>query len=508
MQDISEREIEQEARKRLRRFRREGRLSDIYRIKFEKRTGAKGKATAKAEPKYWSLNKHFNPAYCIKHRAFLAKGIWRAIEKDKFRPTPSIEVRIKKPSGGERKLHVFSIPDAAVSNLFTRNILRRHDGIFSSSSFAYRPNKTPLDAIIHLRNLTDSGKVFVVSIDFKSYFDSIPTDYLHKIIFERRSRFLTTHAERHVINGFLRHRFAGVVAYSAGLFESRKIGVPQGTSISLFLANAAAHALDIQLEKMNGRFVRYADDVVMIANSYEDAIRAHNTFKDFSERTGIPINEEKSHGIRLLGIGEKPEIKATKSIDFLGYSISNSKILLSDKSIARFKGTVGKIIYNHLILYPKKFGTFNSSRIGLGFIDWDLVTCINDIRRYLYGGISESSIRGYLDAKSAIRRFKSISAYYCLCDDVQQFASLDGWLVNILQRAHEHRRKLLAAKYGIACPRINKSELISGDWYRYAAVPFEAQCPSFVVSWRTARKKWLRKGLVGLSLPDNFYSYE
>lgn len=505
---IIAREIEREARKRLARLRREAANSHFRRIKFEKRTGTKGKLSSKSIPKYWSVHKHFDPAYCIRHRVFLAKGIWRSIVNDKFKPTPAVEMRIKKPSGGERRLHVFSIPDAAISNLFTRNILRRHDGIFSSSSFAYRPSKTPLDAIIHLRNLTSSGKIFVVSFDFKSYFDTIPFDYLRRVIFERNSKFLTTFAERHVIAGFLRHRFADVVDYKASKFSIRDVGVPQGTSISLFLANAAAHALDIQLEKMNGRFVRYADDIVIITNSYEDAISAHNAFRDFSERTGIPINEGKSEGIRILSTDEKSEIKSVKSVNFLGYTLTQGNVLLSDKSISRFKRAIGKIIYNHLILYPLKYGTFNSARVGAGFVDWDLVTCINDIRRYLYGGVSEERIRGYLDSKFAIRRFKGISAYYCLCDDVSQFAMLDGWLINALKRAHEHRRKILHSKYGVMCAAINESELISGGWYRYSAVPVETQCPSFVVSWRTARKKWSRKGLIGLSLPEAFYSYE
>ncbi|WP_374374180.1 reverse transcriptase domain-containing protein [Dongia sp.] len=506
MISVIQREIEKEARKRLARLRRQIAAAKYKHQKFEKRTGTIAIISGKKEPAYWSVHKHYNPRYCIRHSKFLAKGIWNAIKREDYKPTPAIEMRFKKPSGGERAIHIFSIPDAAVSNLFTRNIIDRNDGIFSSSSFAYRTTKTPLDAIIHLRNLTRDGKSFIVSFDFKSYFDSIPSEHLRSQIFPKATQLLTTFAEREVIGAFLSHRYADISAYSARKFERRRNGIPQGTSISLFLANAAVHQLDIQLEKMNGRFVRFADDILIVTSSYEDAISAHNVFRDFSTRSGIPINEDKSTGIRLLAEPGKAEILSTKNVDFLGYSLTKENILISERAIRHIKRHIAQTIYNHLLLYPRKF-SFNKNRVGPDFYDWDLVTCINDIRRYLYGGLGEQVTRDYLDARLAIRRFKGIAAYFCLVDDVKQFSALDGWMINAIDRAHRLRRKVLSARHRTFMPPLGKASIIDGSWYQYTALPMETQCPSFVVSWRTARKKWARKGLVGLSLPSGIYAY-
>lgn len=508
MISVIRREIEREARKRLARVRRESVSAKYKRIKFEKRTGVHGAVSTKITPAYWGVGNHFNPLYCIKHSNFLAKGLWKSISGGDYSPVPAVELKIKKASGGERAIQIFSIPDSAVSNIFTRNMITRNDNIFSSSSFAYRKSKTPLDAIIHLRNLTRYGKVYTVSFDFKSYFDSIPEDHIRRNIFAKNSPLLTTNAERSIIRGFLRHKYADVTGYKSGSFVRRVQGIPQGTSISLFLANAAAHELDMQLEKMNGRFVRYADDVLIVTNSYEDAINASNTFREFSIRSGIPINEQKSQGIRILSHNGEAEIRSVDGIDFLGYRLNQNNILLSDRSMARMKRIVGKKIYNHLLLYPRKYGSFNTSRVGPGFLDWDLVTCINDIRRYLYGGPGEETVRNFLDAKATIRRFKGIAAYYCLVDTVRQFSELDGWLVNVLHRAHVERSKLLLSNYRVSVSSPTIEQIVDGTWYNYPSLKMETQCPSFVVSWRTARKKWSRKGLVGLSLPDDFYAYE
>lgn len=496
--------IELEAKKRLRRQAQRDGLTKRYQKRFELRTGTPAKASTVGAPAHWGLDKHFDPIYCIRHSRFLAKGIVAHLKANKYVAKPALQIKLPKPGGDFRCLRIFTIPDAALSNLFAKNLISRNSRIFSASSYAYRHDKGPLDSIIQLRNYIQAEKVYVVSFDFQKYFDSIDHAYLIRKVYQK-GLLLTTFRERHFIRSVLNHRYAEKPEYHKGDFEFSKVGIPQGTSISLFLANAAAHELDLELEKQNGVFCRFADDCVVITYSYEDAINVVDTFCRFSDTSGVKINRNKSDGIRLLS-DRTEEIKTIDNFSFLGYRFSKSAISISEKKVQNVKKEISSIIYKHLLLYPRQLRTFNPARIGPGFFDWDLVTCLNEIRRFIYGGLQESRLEEFLNDRATIHTMKGLMAYYCLVDDHDQLHALDGWLLDALHRACRERRKLLAG-LGSALAPLGKSDLISGSWFHYPAIPQETTCPSFFLAWRAARKKWERHGIRGIHIPKHFYTY-
>jgi len=95
--------------------------------------------------------------------------------------------------------------------------------------------------------------------------------------------------ERHVIASVLNHRYAEISVYSSGGFARRTRGTPQGNSISLFVANAVAHELDLSLSRVNGAFARFADDSIIVNYSYEDALQSAEVITAFIETSGISI---------------------------------------------------------------------------------------------------------------------------------------------------------------------------------------------------------------------------
>jgi len=131
--------IEREARKRLKRLRREQTSAKNYQTRYRLRTGSEPKASTQDVPGYWKLDRHFDPLYCIAHSKFLAKGVWRSLKQNAYVPRPAYQVRLPKPDGTSRQIRIFTIPDAAISNLFARNLIRRNSRIFSAASYAYRP---------------------------------------------------------------------------------------------------------------------------------------------------------------------------------------------------------------------------------------------------------------------------------------------------------------------------------------------------------------------------------
>jgi hypothetical protein len=140
---------------------------------------------------------------------------------------------------------------------------------------------------------------------------------------------------------------------------------------------------------------------------------------------------------------------------------------------------------------------FNESRIGGMHFDWDLVTCINELRRYIYGYTSEWKMISYLDNLEGIKKAKGVMAFFCLVDDKKQIKSLDGWLISCLQRALKHRARLLKER-GFDYTPPNRKQLIDGSWHFYLGLPNDTKCPSFYIAWRVARKRWEQVGAGGI----------
>jgi RNA-directed DNA polymerase len=89
----------------------------------------------------------------------------------------------------------------------------------------------------------------------------------------------------------------------------RRKGVPQGSPLSPLLSNIMLHELDMEMERRNLRFVRYADDFSIYCTSKREARAIGNSIYQYlRDKLKLPINREKS-GIRrpvdmkILGYG-------------------------------------------------------------------------------------------------------------------------------------------------------------------------------------------------------------
>ncbi|MCW2362668.1 MULTISPECIES: reverse transcriptase domain-containing protein [Sphingobium] len=513
MWQILEKEIERKARNILAKERRSEASAKKHSERFTHRTGIVSIPSPYRRPSYWDYDKHFDPIYCIDHARFLAKRIWSKINSKQYEPKPAILFEIDKPDGGSREIMSFAIPDSAVANVFHRRITDRNKGIFSAYSFAYRPDKTVIEAIIHLNRMMQPSKTFILKYDYSKYFDTIDHDYLKKLI--DKQNFVITNAERIAISAFLKHRYAEYPSWQTMQYRKRTLGVPQGSSLSLFLSNIAAHELDMTLERLKGWFVRFADDVIAVAHSYSDARNIELEFRSHCERSGVKINLEKSSGITLLekrssddrrqfflDVDDGSHLKKISHVDFLGHQVSSDEINLTRKAIKRIKRKISQIIYIHLLQYSNQGHPINPDRIGGDHLDWDLITCINEIRIYIYGGLKERDLDKFIEEDQKLPIVRGLMAFYPLITHVEKLAALDGWLVNVVSRAVRERNKAILGQ-GLDPYVLNVQSLLAGSWYG-SDIPNESRMPSFVKGWRAARKFYKRYGLSEVRAPSYY----
>lgn len=507
MQNALKVEIKRLCRRAERRAAQEDSKAREDRAKFLKRTGMAA-ALPKGIAKPPLPDKHFDAAYCARNANFLAKTIWHKVIEGTYRPKPALHFEVPKPTGGTRSIMAFTIPDAALGNVLLKRARDRNLKRLSPFSYAYHPDRDVFDAILALKGFITEERLFAVQIDFEKYFDSIPSTYLRKCIDDRNLVSLAPH-ERFVLKEFLQHQFATKADYPAKKFDRRVRGTPQGSSVSLLLANLANHELDRSLERKAGRFVRFADDVVALCSSYDEAEEIEGTFIEHCRTSGLVINVKKSPGIALIGKAEA-ELRSFEHFDYLGYRFTKAGLKIPQRVRDKIVTKLSRLIHIYLIQYPLKHGfSATRSRRTAPRYDWDLLGLIQEIRGYLYGGLKEEELAAFLKGGKKLRKMRGLMGFYALLDDGETLRWLDGWLVTQLRLAMRKRAKLLRSKYRHRGISPTAEQLILGRWMNPKAwkgtdCP-DRRLPSFVRGWRAARKYYFTFGLEDVEPPR--YSY-
>lgn len=380
-------------------------------------------------PEYWGVDRRFNPFYVKSNAKAIARSIAKKISNRTYIPAEPFRKSIPKSSGGSRELTIYQIPDAAVSRYFYGRLLAKNRHRFSSFSYAYRNDRNVHFAIQDIAiDISQEARTFIAEFDFSDFFGSIDHAYLYSQLHE--NGFLISDEEEAVIKAFL---------------ASREKGIPQGTSISLFLANLVCWKIDKSLEKSGLKFARYADDTVIWSPDYAAICKSFSIINDFSKEAGVSINAKKSDGISLLARDGLPaEIASKNYFNFLGYSIGVGKVSIKETAEKRIKKQISYLLYRSMI-QPLRSSPLKGLIIPANDRDKALLVSIMQVRRYMYGGLSNRDITDYISGRKKYLHFKGVMSFYPLLNDESQLRDLDGWLVSTIYRCIQLRAKLLIA---------------------------------------------------------------
>lgn len=215
----------------------------------------------------------------------------------------------------------------------------------------------PVHQFVSARQVSDH----VAEYDYSKYFENIDHDHLYGVLGEH---FFVTEVEWCVIRGFIEAGPSAAEDYRPLDGPPRAVGIPQGTSISLFLANAAAWGLDRALEDHGVGFVRYADDTLIWSTDYGRITAAADILHAHAEAMRVPVNIMKSQGVRLLVVPDaRSEMRSTCHVDYLGYRIGLSSISLKPENETKIRMKVQRLIFSSLLREPLA-NTQEPSRLG------------------------------------------------------------------------------------------------------------------------------------------------
>lgn len=216
---------------------------------------------------------------------------------------------------------------------------------FSEFSFGFRPGCNAHQAIAAVNAAHEAGFKWVVDADIQSFFDNIPHDLIFDLVAERV-------ADGNILR-LLREFLSAGVLEDFALLPSVS-GTPQGGVISPLLANIVLNVLDQRLTLSGYRFVRYADDFVVLCQSRAQAEQAL-AFVDTTLRQelGLSLSPTKTRVINFV-----------KGFDFLGFHLTRRKASVRPKSIEKLKGRIREITTRSHNLDQKTIQKLNRVLIG------------------------------------------------------------------------------------------------------------------------------------------------
>ncbi len=214
-----------------------------------------------------------------------------------YHPLPLMKILVAKKNGEPRGLCIPTVRDRIVQKAVLEQIEPILEKEFEECSFAYRKGRSVKQAVFKIKEYYDLGYRWVVEADIDAFFDTVN----HALLMEKFKRYVHDSDIRKLIKLWL----AAEIWDGSSLTLLEK-GIPQGSPISPILANLFLDQFDEEMLRKGYKYVRYADDFVILCKKSEEAEQALSLSKKVLEKLLLTVDDEDvvsfDEGFKYLGV--------------------------------------------------------------------------------------------------------------------------------------------------------------------------------------------------------------
>ena len=254
--------------------------------------------------------------YLHSHRSQLLYQLWIRLASGSYFPKAIKAVSILKKDGSKRVLGLPTLLDRIAQQVVRVHLEKCLEPHFHQNSYGYRVGKSMHDAL-HRAKFNCQQYPYVITLDIKSYFDSISHDKLLKAVqFYCKEKWVSLYISR-----WLK---ASVVNEDGSKTEPQS-GTPQGGVISPLLANLYLHVVFDGWMKQNYpgiRFERYADDIIIHARREQIAQSILEKLQSRFSACGLNIHPIKTRIICLKRNQTKRSVREVHTFEMGGYDFT------------------------------------------------------------------------------------------------------------------------------------------------------------------------------------------
>jgi group II intron reverse transcriptase/maturase len=214
-----------------------------------------------------------------------------------YSPFPLLKILVDKGNGETRALCVPTVRDRVAQTAVLHVIEPILEKEFEECSFAFRKGRSVKQAVYKVKEYYDQGYRWVVNADIDAFLDSVD----HELLFAKIEKFIRDEEIVKLMESWIKAE-----VWDGKNLNMLEKGIPQGSPLSPILANLFLDELDEKMLKIGQKYVRYADDFLILCKIPKKAKESLEFTEEMLDKLLIKLDESDivsfDQGFKYLGV--------------------------------------------------------------------------------------------------------------------------------------------------------------------------------------------------------------